>query len=157
MTKPRIVLALNTYDRHEPPLEGAPEHPVLELAVTEVNQSSRGRYGSERHERFLPAFEFDVCELSLSSYLVAVGRGLPVRAIPAFPRCLGKRLRAQPSKPRLVHRTDARPRPRLGGHASPQPGPGDDRMDPLSLGAGAKQAGLDWEALPISIRLYRVE
>lgn len=88
MTKPRITLALNTYDRHEPLLEGPPEHPDFELAVIEVNQSSPGRYGSDRHERFLSTFEFDACELSLSSYLVAVDRGLPVRAIPVFPRRL---------------------------------------------------------------------
>src|SRR5437867_5126219 len=32
--------------------------------------------------------EFDICELSLSSYLMAKSRGMPLTAIPVFPRRL---------------------------------------------------------------------
>ena len=32
--------------------------------------------------------EFDICELSLSSYLMAKSRGMPFTAIPVFPRRL---------------------------------------------------------------------
>src|SRR5436190_14735508 len=32
--------------------------------------------------------EFDICELSLSSYLIAKSRGMPFTAIPVFPRRL---------------------------------------------------------------------
>lgn len=39
----------------------------------------------ERHWRMLRNKEFDVCELSMSSYLVAVCRGEPFIAIPVFP------------------------------------------------------------------------
>lgn len=39
----------------------------------------------ERHWRMLRHHEFDVCELSMSSYLMSVCRGEPVIAIPVFP------------------------------------------------------------------------
>ncbi len=39
----------------------------------------------ERHWRMLRHREFDVCELSMSSYLMAACRGEPVIAIPVFP------------------------------------------------------------------------
>src|SRR6266542_2592747 len=74
MLPPRVTLAVNSYDRHGP--------------ILEVGQSQPGRHGIGRHERFLPHFEFDACELSLSSYLVAADQGLPVQAIPVFPRRL---------------------------------------------------------------------
>lgn len=85
---PRISLALNSYDRHGPLLEGLTHHPDFDLDVLEVGQSQPGRHGSGRHERFLATFEWDACELSLSSYLVARDQGLPIQAIPVFPRRL---------------------------------------------------------------------
>src|SRR4029077_5342259 len=42
----------------------------------------------DRHERMLQKNEFDICELSLSSYLMAKSRGMPFTAIPVFPRRL---------------------------------------------------------------------
>lgn len=39
----------------------------------------------ERHWRMMRHQEFDICELSMSSYLAGFGRGLPLIAIPAFP------------------------------------------------------------------------
>jgi 4,5-dihydroxyphthalate decarboxylase len=88
MNKPRITLAVNSYDRHAPMIEGAVSSDDFDIHVMEVGQSQPGRYGTARHERFLPSLEFDACELSFSSYLVAVDQGLPVQAIPVFPRRL---------------------------------------------------------------------
>lgn len=87
MAKPKITLAMNSYDRHGPLLEGLADHPTFDFDVLEVGQSQPARHGVDRHARFL-RFEFDACELSLSSYLVAVDQGLPVGAIPVFPRRL---------------------------------------------------------------------
>lgn len=80
--KPRIKLALGSYDRHGPLLERAVDHPLFDFEFLEVDP----RQG--RHERFLQDFEFDACELSFSSYVVAVDQGVPVQAVPIFPRRL---------------------------------------------------------------------
>jgi len=80
--KPRIKLALGSYDRHGPLLERAMDHPIFDFDFLEVDP----RQG--RHERFLQEFEFDACELSFSSYVVAVDQGIPVNAVPVFPRRL---------------------------------------------------------------------
>src|SRR5262245_27200293 len=82
MTKFKISLALSSYDRHAPLLEGCIDHPDLEIEYLELDPQQG------RHERFLQHFEFDVCELSLSSYVIAVDQGLPVQAVPIFPRRL---------------------------------------------------------------------
>lgn len=82
MTKLRMTLALGSYDRHAPLLEGCIDHPDLDIAYLELDPQQG------RHERFLQHFEFDACELSLSSYLIAVDQGLPVHAVPVFPRRL---------------------------------------------------------------------
>ncbi|NIO10846.1 MAG: ABC transporter substrate-binding protein [Deltaproteobacteria bacterium] len=57
-------------------------HPDFDLQFLELDP----RQG--RHERFLRDFEFDACELSFSSYVVAVDQGAPVQAVPIFPRRL---------------------------------------------------------------------
>jgi len=88
MQRPRVTLAVNSYDRHGPMIEGAARHPTFDFEVLEVGQSQPGRHGIGRHERFLPHLESDACELSLSSYLVAADQGLPVLAVPVFPRRL---------------------------------------------------------------------
>lgn len=80
--KPRIRLALGSYDRHGPLLERALDHPVFDFEFLECDP----RQG--RHERFLQNFEFDACELSFSSYVVAVDQDVPVTAVPVFPRRL---------------------------------------------------------------------
>jgi 4,5-dihydroxyphthalate decarboxylase len=56
--------------------------------VLEVGQSHPLKHGQDRHERMLQKQEFDICELSLSSYLMAKSRGMPFTAIPVFPRRL---------------------------------------------------------------------
>jgi 4,5-dihydroxyphthalate decarboxylase len=63
-------------------LEGAIDHPLFDFEFLEVDP----RQG--RHERFLQQFEFDACELSFSSYVVAVDQSVPVNAVPIFPRRL---------------------------------------------------------------------
>jgi 4,5-dihydroxyphthalate decarboxylase len=80
--KPRIKLALGSYDRHGPLLERAIEHPLFDFEFLEVDP----RQG--RHKRFLQQFEFDACELSFSSFVVAMDQGVPVHAVPIFPRRL---------------------------------------------------------------------
>jgi 4,5-dihydroxyphthalate decarboxylase len=53
-----------------------------------VGQSEPLKHGVDRHERMLQKGEFDICELSLSSYLMAKSRVMPFTAIPVFPRRL---------------------------------------------------------------------
>jgi 4,5-dihydroxyphthalate decarboxylase len=82
MAKTKITLALGSYDRHGPLLEGCIQHPQFDVQYVELDPQQG------RHERFLQSFEFDAAELSLSSYLIAIDRGLPVDAVPIFPRRL---------------------------------------------------------------------
>jgi 4,5-dihydroxyphthalate decarboxylase len=82
MAKAKITLALGSYDRHAPLLEGCIQHPDLDVKYLELDPQQG------RHERFLQHFEFDAAELSLSSYLIAIDHGLPVHAVPIFPRRL---------------------------------------------------------------------
>ena len=82
MAKLKITLALGSYDRHAPLLEGCVHHPDVDIEYIELDPQQG------RHERFLQDFEFDAAELSLSSYLIAIDQGLPVHAVPMFPRRL---------------------------------------------------------------------
>ncbi len=82
MGKAKITLALGSYDRHGPLLEGTVDHPRFDVQFIELDPQQG------RHERFLQDFEFDAAELSLSSYLIAIDRGMPVHAVPIFPRRL---------------------------------------------------------------------
>jgi 4,5-dihydroxyphthalate decarboxylase len=82
MAKTKINLALGSYDRHAPLLEDCIQHPQFDVQYFELDPQQG------RHERFLQNFEFDAAELSLSSYLIAIDRGLPVHAVPIFPRRL---------------------------------------------------------------------
>jgi 4,5-dihydroxyphthalate decarboxylase len=79
---------LSHYDRHIPFFDGAVQVDGVNLEVLEVGQSSPLKHGQDRHERMLQKGEFDICELSLSSYLMARSRGMPFTAIPVFPRRL---------------------------------------------------------------------
>ncbi len=82
MAKIALTLALGSYDRHAPLLEGCVPHAAFEVKYIELDPQQG------RHERFLQDFEFDAAELSLSSYLIAIDQGLPVHAVPIFPRRL---------------------------------------------------------------------
>jgi 4,5-dihydroxyphthalate decarboxylase len=81
-------MALAHYDRHVPFLDGTVKPEGLDLTVLDVGQTSPSRYGAKRHERMIRDREFDVAEVSLSSYLMAKDQGLPLTAIPVFPRRL---------------------------------------------------------------------
>jgi len=88
MTKLKLTLALSHYDRHIPLFDGSVRVEEIDLEVLQVGQSSPLKHGQDRHERMLQKGEFDLCELSLSSYLIAKSRGMPFTAIPVFPRRL---------------------------------------------------------------------
>jgi 4,5-dihydroxyphthalate decarboxylase len=88
MAHPSLTFAVSHYDRYVPFFDGSVTLDDVDLRIMHVGQSEDGRYGRGRHERMLQHNEFDICELSLSSYLMARARGLPFIAIPAFPRRL---------------------------------------------------------------------
>ena len=88
MANLRLTLALSHYDRHIPFFDGSVKAEGVDLQVLEVGQSNPLKHGQDRHERMLQKSEFDICELSLSSYLIAKSRGMPFAAIPVFPRRL---------------------------------------------------------------------
>ena len=88
MAQPKLTLALSHYDRHVPLFDGSVRIEGADLQVLEVGQSHPLKHGQDRHERMLQKGEFDICELSLSSYLIAKSRSMPFTAIPVFPRRL---------------------------------------------------------------------
>jgi 4,5-dihydroxyphthalate decarboxylase len=88
MANLRLSIALSHYDRHIPFFDGSVQIEGVDLTVLQVGQSHPLRHGQDRHERMLQKAEFDICELSLSSYLIAKSRGMPFTAIAVFPRRL---------------------------------------------------------------------
>jgi len=88
MQKSDLTIALSHYDRHVPFFDGSIQPRDINLKVLQVGQSVTLRDGASRHGRMLREGEFDVCEVSLSSYLMAKSRGWPFTAIPVFPRRL---------------------------------------------------------------------
>jgi 4,5-dihydroxyphthalate decarboxylase len=88
MAQLKLTMALSHYDRHIPFFDGSVQVQGVDLQVLEVGQSNPLKHGQDRHERMLQKSEFDICELSLSSYLIAKSRGMPFTAIPVFPRRL---------------------------------------------------------------------
>ena len=88
MAQPKLTMALSHYDRHIPFFDGSVKPEGLDLTIFEVGQSEPLKHGQARHERMLQKAEFDICELSLSSYLMAKSRAMPFTAIPVFPRRL---------------------------------------------------------------------
>lgn len=88
MGKPKLTFAISHYDRYIPLLEGVAAPDGFDVDVLHVGQSKDGRYGRSRHGRMLRDGEFDVAEVSLSSYLMARALKRPFTAIPVFPRRL---------------------------------------------------------------------
>ena len=88
MAQLELTMALSHYDRHLPFFDGSVQAEGVDLQVLEVGQSNPLKHGQDRHERMLQKGEFDICELSLSSYMIAKSRGMPFTAIPVFPRRL---------------------------------------------------------------------
>lgn len=84
-----LSIALDRYDRHFPFFDGTVTPPQgVTLRIRQVGQSVDLRDGRSRHERMLHNREFDLCEFSMSSYLMAIDRKLPITAFPIFPRRL---------------------------------------------------------------------
>lgn len=78
----KLTVALEHYDRHLPLLEGKAVPEGFDLHVEHVTVEGG------RHERMLDHREWDACELSLASYIMAKARGAPLTAVPVFPRRL---------------------------------------------------------------------
>lgn len=89
MSEMRITLALERYDRHVPLLlDLVPPPAGLKVRALEVGMIPPRRDGVDRHGRMLRGLEFDAAEVSLASYIMAKARGVPLTAIPVFPRRL---------------------------------------------------------------------
>ena len=84
-----LSVAIERYDRHFPFFDGTAKAPDgYKLKVFQVGQSSVLRDGVDRHGRMLHGEEFDVGEFSMSTFLMAKGRNMPISGIPVFPRRL---------------------------------------------------------------------
>ncbi len=87
-----LSIALNRYDRHVPFFNGTIVPPGdVTFRALEVGESTPGRDGNNRHGRMVNRLEFDVCEMSFSSFIMVVGRNpddLPIVGVPTFPRRL---------------------------------------------------------------------
>jgi 4,5-dihydroxyphthalate decarboxylase len=88
MSRPKLTMALSLYDRHIPFFDGTVSVRDIDIEVLAVGESNPLRNGLNRHHRMLAEQEFDACEVSLSSYIMAKSQGLPLTAIPVFPRRL---------------------------------------------------------------------
>ena len=85
----QITVAINRYDRHVPFFNDTVSPPSgFTFKALEVGESAVYRDGTDRHERMLKQFAFDVAEMSLSTFIMAVSRdpSLPLVGIPVFPR-----------------------------------------------------------------------
>lgn len=86
--KLQITVGIERYDRHFPFFDGTVTPPDgIDLKVLQVGQSVTLRDGTDRHKRMLNG-DFDVGEFSMSTFLMAKGRGMPIAGIPVFPRRL---------------------------------------------------------------------
>jgi 4,5-dihydroxyphthalate decarboxylase len=81
----RISMALEHYDRHFPFVDGSLTPTGLDIHAMFV--PVEGEAGG-RHERMIAHREWDACELSLGSYIMAKARNQELTAIPVFPRRL---------------------------------------------------------------------
>ncbi len=84
-----LTIALNRYDRHVPFFNNTLAPPKgITLKPLEVGESAVYRDGTDRHERMLRQRAFDIAEMSLSIFIMAVARdpNLPLVGIPVFPR-----------------------------------------------------------------------
>lgn len=92
MSKRRLKIALDRLDRHVPFFMDAVTPPDgCELEPLEVGLVGPDAYrdGADRHGRMFRAQEFDVCEQSLASFIMARSRGdESLIAAPVFPRRL---------------------------------------------------------------------
>jgi 4,5-dihydroxyphthalate decarboxylase len=83
-----LTIAIERYDRHFPFFDGTVIAPDgVTLKPLQVGQTSPLRDGVSRHERMLKG-DFDLAEFSMSTYLMAIDRKLPITGVPVFPRRL---------------------------------------------------------------------
>jgi 4,5-dihydroxyphthalate decarboxylase len=84
----RVTMAIDRYDRHFPFFDKTVTPPDgVDLETLQVGQGQNLRDGNDRHERMM-AGEFDVAEFSMSTFLMARARGVPILGIPVFSRRL---------------------------------------------------------------------
>lgn len=84
-----LTIALNRYDRHVPFFNGTVTLPDgITLKPFEIGESTPMRDGADRHARMLATCEFDICEMSLSSFIMSVARDpdFAIVGVPCFPR-----------------------------------------------------------------------
>jgi 4,5-dihydroxyphthalate decarboxylase len=80
MAKLRLTVAFDSYDYLQPLREGKLNAEGLDLNLLNVESGIR-------HQRMVRYGEYDACEFSMSSYLVARGKDIDwLQAIPFFPR-----------------------------------------------------------------------
>jgi 4,5-dihydroxyphthalate decarboxylase len=80
MAKLKLTIAFDKYDYLQPLLNGEIEAEGIDLNILTVESGIR-------HERMFHYGEYDACEFSMSSYLVARGQDVDwLQAIPFFPR-----------------------------------------------------------------------
>ena len=85
----KLSMALELYERHMPFFTGQITGPEgVELDILEVGETLERRHGLDRHHRMLKDLEFDICEMSLGSYILGLSRdpSFPMVGIPVFPR-----------------------------------------------------------------------
>jgi len=84
-----LSIALERYDRHIPFFMEMVEPPEgIQIKALEVGMAPPRRDGIDRHRRFYINSEFDICEMSLSSYLTSKAQKNLYTAVPVFPRRL---------------------------------------------------------------------
>lgn len=84
-----ITIALERYERHVPFFTGEIKAPAgINLKPLEIGETRMRRDGYDRHHRMLRDLEFDVCEMSLGSYVLGLSRDpdFGMVGVPVFPR-----------------------------------------------------------------------
>lgn len=85
----QVSIALERYERHVPFFTGEVRGPAgITFESLEVGETGMRRHGNDRHHRMLSNLEFDICEMSLGSYILGLSRDpdLPMVGLPVFPR-----------------------------------------------------------------------
>ena len=84
-----ITIAMDRHDRHFPFFDGTVKAPPgFSYKALQVGQSDMLRDGTSRHEQMIHHQRFDVAEFSMSTFLMAIDRGVPLIGVPVFPRRL---------------------------------------------------------------------
>lgn len=84
-----LTIALERYDRHFPFFDGSVKAPAgTTYRALQVGQSYPLKDGIDRHGNMLHKKAYDIAEFSMSTYLMAIDRKVPLVGIPVFPRRL---------------------------------------------------------------------